>query len=163
MTGLAVEKSYPWVLAVMIALLSTKMSPGLYPRIVDELFGHAITASSIIVGFLSTTQGVLVSISERPKLKRYMVSDYYPVFLGYMRHAIGMAFCLLLLSAIGTLIEPTANTALARVFIPTWVGVVVASITTTMRVASVTSALLQLSNTSTRQDGKEIPPPITLD
>ena len=158
MTGLAWEKSYPWIIAGLAAVSGAYLPPLVHQRMAETLFGQAVIISSISVGFLATTQGLLVTLAEKPPMRRYSKSQYFDDFLSYLRQAILVALALLVCSVGGSLYSEKIGLGTFRIFIPVWIFLFVSTLFTLYRVVSVASYLLQATGSRADQSQRNPPP-----
>lgn len=97
------EHYWPHALALLLTLFYwiaclSSGRPIYIPERVSELIGAGVNVGGVVVAFMASTQGVLMTIQENQFVARLKKLGVYPVLLGYFSSAIFWCFLWVLLS-----------------------------------------------------------------
>jgi hypothetical protein len=101
-----IEKWHPIIFGFIVAfiyLLFLKNYPP--PNAIRDLFSAAINICAITVGFLSTSQSILLSIPNKQTVKAFKKAAVYGNLINYFMNAIHWSFGLAISSSIGLIIN----------------------------------------------------------
>lgn len=106
MLGPRFEKYYPVFFATLVAasvfyvirwLPQDKL---LLSGFISKLFMPALNVSAIAIGFLATSQSILISLKDSPGIEQMKIDGYHEPFVNFLSKATGFSFCLAVLSGI---------------------------------------------------------------
>lgn len=106
MLGPGFEKRYPFVTAFLVAVSVMPFMPWvtthrpLITGFTIKLFPSALTVSAIAIGFLATSQSILISLKDSPGMEQMKADGYHDAFVDFLSAATSLSFVLAILSAI---------------------------------------------------------------
>lgn len=81
------ERSYPWVLALLASLAWLHFAPGL-PADDKEFLGAAIGVGAILTGFIATAKAILAALPSDSVMGRLRSSGYIDDLITYLAEAL---------------------------------------------------------------------------
>jgi hypothetical protein len=106
MFGPRFEKYYPICFAFIAAVLLLPQMPWIFSRralittVISKLFAPALTVSAIAIGFLATSQSILISLKDSPGVKQMQTDGYHDSFVDFLSSATSLSFLLAIMSGI---------------------------------------------------------------
>ena len=111
------ERWTPLVIGLSTSLVWYFWFAGALPDKLDELLAATLNLSAIAAGFLSTAVGILLSIYDRPIVRRLREMGDYEQLVMYLTRAIYSTVAAAMVSVAGVLSGPKASWPW-----PEWVG-----------------------------------------
>jgi hypothetical protein len=100
------ERSYPIMGAAIVGVVYVVFfRTHAFPSTLHDLFAAVISVGAISVGFLATAKTILISLNDRPVIKKLRESGYYRWLVEYIVEAINWSFAVAALSAGGLLLR----------------------------------------------------------
>jgi len=103
MLGERFEKNYPWLIS-LASLGFLPMCPWIAPHqalvtaAITKLFSPALNVSAIAVGFLATSQSILISLKDAPGMIKMKADGYFEPFVDFLSVATASSFVLAIIS-----------------------------------------------------------------
>lgn len=110
MTALQVERIYPYVGAVLIALLWWWLLGSAFPKDPNNLLMATGTTSAVLVGFVATVMAIILSITGSPVFRTLRAAGYHTDLFNYLFEAIVWGMLFLVLSMVGFFIAVPDHT-----------------------------------------------------
>jgi hypothetical protein len=131
-------------IAALIYLLFLKNYP--LPNTIRDLFSAAINICAITVGFLGTSQSILLSIANKRMIQQLKAADVYNKLIYYFMNAIHWSFALAISSAIGLIINLNQKEVWHPWIISFWLLCLITATFSYYRVIKVFSFILRSSD-----------------
>lgn len=106
MLGPRFEKYYPIGFALIAGLTLMPQMPWMLSRraliatVISKLFAPALTVSAIAIGFLATSQSILISLKDSPGVEQMKTDGYHDSFVDFLSSATSLSFVLAIMSGI---------------------------------------------------------------
>jgi hypothetical protein len=106
MFGPKFERYYPVGFAFIAAVALMPQMPwipshrALIAGVVSKLFAPALTVSAIAIGFLATSQSILISLKDSPGVAQMKKDGYHDFFVDFLSSATSLSFILAIMSGI---------------------------------------------------------------
>jgi len=106
MFGPKFERYYPVGFALVASLTLMPQMPwisghhALISSVVSKLFSPALTVSAIAIGFLATSQSILISLKDSPGVAQMKKDGYHDFFVDFLSSATSLSFVLAIMSGI---------------------------------------------------------------
>src|ERR1044072_859369 len=97
------ERIYPCVAGIAAAaiyLTVPKLRDYVFPDTLPNLLSALVSVGGIAVGFLATAKSIMISVDDRPIVKRMKEVKIYQRVMSYLRAAIRWSFMLAVMSAV---------------------------------------------------------------
>jgi hypothetical protein len=97
MMGARFERYYPWVLAAIAGLAVLPPMPWMptHRAVVTSFIAKLF---AIAIGFLATSQSILISLKDSPGMKRMEADGYHEPFVNFLSSATSLSFALAVVS-----------------------------------------------------------------
>jgi hypothetical protein len=147
--GERVERNYPWLAGLCIAGITFRFfRSSTIPPSTKDLMTSFLNVAAIIVGFLVTTQSILMSLDSKWIIQRSKESGAYRMLVGYLVAATYWWMGTALLSGVGIALVPTSPLAdwqkpYAVSMFSIWVFVAATASFAAFRVLSIFSSVLK--------------------
>jgi len=111
MFGPRFEKYYPRFCALLMAILLLPQMPWMNSRralvlgLVARLFTPALNVAAIAIGFLATSQSILISLKDSSGIEQMKRDGYHDIFIEYLSAATNLSFLLAILSGISSALD----------------------------------------------------------
>lgn len=102
------ERMYPFIggiAAAAVYLYFPALRKHIFPDTIPNLLTAIVSVGGIAVGFLAAAKAILISVDDRPIIKRMKEAKVYSRVMGYLRAAIRWSFLLALVSAAALVID----------------------------------------------------------
>lgn len=147
MTSEAIERWYPYVLSFVITIFYL-----CFHRLIDAtstakaLFPVVTSISAIAVGFLLTSQSIILSIDERSVIKGLKQGEVYGHLVGYVVKAVNWSFVTTIVTGIGMVLSLHENAngwIFSVIFTGLWVFITTTAVMCCYRVIRIFSKILR--------------------
>lgn len=101
MSGLAIERAWPYVIAFIFSVLWLKWLQQPFPTNANGLIGATGTVSAVLVGFLITSKAIILGLTGTAVFKALSDSNYKELLFAYIFEAEVSGLLLLVLSLCG--------------------------------------------------------------
>jgi hypothetical protein len=106
--ALFTERFFPLfgaLIAAGVYLYVPTLRNHVFPDTVPNLLSALVSVGGIAVGFLATVKSILISVDDRPIVKRMKDADLYHRVMGYLRAAMRWSFALAIFSAAALVVD----------------------------------------------------------
>jgi hypothetical protein len=106
MLGPRFEKYYPSCCALLVALSLLPQMPWMNSHraavlsLIAKLFTPALNVAAIAIGFLATSQSILISLKGSSGVEQMKRDGYHDIFIEYLSSATSLSFLLAIFSGI---------------------------------------------------------------
>ena len=143
------ERSYPYVLGVLIALANfagnwwSVLSARQSGKILDDVFAM----SGVGLGFWSTAATLLLAVEQKPLVRKLKKGPHFRVMVGYVFAAITWLAVLLTLTLVGVFLGEEIRSAsyASRFFTFIWLLALVVAVSATFRAYHILSKVLKIA------------------
>lgn len=101
MSGLFIERVWPYVFAAVMTILWWRISSATFPTNAGPLLGATGTVSAVLVGFLVTAKAIVLGLTGSAVFKTLVSSGYNKVLFSYLFEAELGGIFLLVVSMVG--------------------------------------------------------------
>jgi hypothetical protein len=115
-----------------------------YPQTMPSLFSAIIGVSAIAVGFLGTTQSILVGMDGKETLQRLRESGHLAPIMDYLLVAIHCSFWLAGISALGMLADSASAKWWYMPLCSVWMGFLISSALAYYRIIRLFASILRI-------------------
>jgi hypothetical protein len=149
MFGPRFEKFYPVGLALAASAMTLPIDPWIASNrayvavFVVKLFGPALNVSAIAVGFLATSQSILITLKDSPGIEQMKTDGYHAPFVNFLSSATTSSFCLAVLSGVFSAMDFSRLDWLHGYLIALWVLVCVMTLLAYYRAVSLLPYVLR--------------------
>lgn len=119
MSGLAVERFWPYALSIVIMALWYFVLHAPFPAAADALMGASGTVAAVLIGFMGTSKAIILGLANTPIFKQLKAAGYMDRFFSYLYESILVSFALLILSIVGFFL-PHSSTQNLLMPVPSW-------------------------------------------
>ncbi|MBG6209849.1 hypothetical protein IWQ49_004524 [Labrenzia sp. EL_126] len=142
MTGLFVEKYWPYIVSVVFTTIWWIYLPDSFPTKPEGLLAATGTVAAVLVGFLVTAKAIVLGLTASPVFVALVNSGYDKVFFRYLFEAVLGGVGLLVVAMIGFfLTKPLVG--LPNIYEAIWVGVAVLALCQFLRVLQLLFSFLK--------------------
>ena len=147
MTSEAIERWYPYISSFVITILYFY-----FHRLIDilstakTLFPVLLSVSAIAIGFLITSQSIILSIDQRSVIKGLKQGGVYGHLVGYVVQAVHWSFGTTIVTATGMVLSLHINASdwmFSVIFIGVWVFITTTAVMCCYRVIRIFSKILR--------------------
>jgi len=133
------ERALPLLFALLVAcgywIGCHYFLSGIYiPNKIENLFNAGISVAGVMVAFVATLQGILISLDKSPIVIRLQELGAYKLLISYFSSAVRWGFALIIVSAAGLFLDFTNPAKLQKVFFIGWLGIAIMAAATAYRI-----------------------------
>lgn len=141
--GLFISKIYPYVIALIISILSFLYSFYIPYQKLPLILPQSMTLGGIIIGFFATTLTILYSIDDtKPIIKKLKSISYYEIIVSYLFQTIYFGFFLASVSTLGLFLNFEVLNLFGEIYFSVWSFSFSASIFLSLRIILILGKVL---------------------
>lgn len=140
-----IEQYYPMSVGLISGIIVCNvMSKELITDNFKDLLLSTITICSIVVGFITTSKAILISIDNKPIINKIKSIDKYSLLIDYFMSAIRFNFIVVIYSGI-LIFWDISKSAYSVLFFAIWIGLIITTGLACYRVIGLFSKILKMN------------------